>query len=136
MKIAKNFEFESAHRLSDYEGKCERLHGHNYHGHIVVEGEIKDDGIVVDFSILKDIITREIKEKLDHRVFLKDTQENHSFFAHIPDDWIVWFNDNPTAENLAKTLLKRLRLSPTIPSTCRVVSVVLYETPDSFAIAE
>jgi 6-pyruvoyltetrahydropterin/6-carboxytetrahydropterin synthase len=59
--------FAAAHRLIGYEGKCEDLHGHNF----VVEaffsgGELGDDGLLVDFKILKDYL-KDVLDNLDHK---------------------------------------------------------------------
>jgi 6-pyruvoyltetrahydropterin/6-carboxytetrahydropterin synthase len=59
--------FAAAHRLIGYEGKCEDLHGHNF----VVEaffsgGKLGDDGLLVDFKILKDYL-KDVLDNLDHK---------------------------------------------------------------------
>ena len=38
MILVKEFEFDAAHNLINYHGKCERLHGHTYKLVVKLEG--------------------------------------------------------------------------------------------------
>lgn len=61
-------EFAAAHAIRDYNGPCERLHGHNYRVEVVVAGgETDTRGIVVDFRDLKAMV-RAVLSELDHRL--------------------------------------------------------------------
>jgi 6-pyruvoyltetrahydropterin/6-carboxytetrahydropterin synthase len=58
--------YDSAHFIREYNGKCERLHGHRYE----VEAALGFDtlgsgGIAFDFTDAKKVL-REITEELDH----------------------------------------------------------------------
>jgi len=58
--------FDAAHYLPDYNGKCERMHGHRFKVVIRVEGEsVGSDGMVYDFAKMKQPL-REILARLDH----------------------------------------------------------------------
>jgi len=48
--ISREFTFDSAHKIVDYQGKCENLHGHTYRLIVTVQGELKRDGMVLDFQ--------------------------------------------------------------------------------------
>ena len=51
--------FAAAHRLREYDGNCERLHGHNWQVEVTVESPTLDErGIALDFRILKDVASR------------------------------------------------------------------------------
>ncbi|HEX54604.1 MAG: 6-carboxytetrahydropterin synthase QueD [Candidatus Altiarchaeales archaeon] len=88
-KIGRVFHFDAAHQLRHYKGKCENLHGHTYRLEVVVSGNISDNGMVIDFNKLKNLVDREILKELDHRNL------NELF-------------EQPTAENIAKWIFKRL----------------------------
>ena len=59
--------FSAAHRLEDYHGKCEELHGHNFLVEALFEGNNLDTcGMAIDFKILKDYL-KDILGGLDHK---------------------------------------------------------------------
>jgi 6-pyruvoyltetrahydropterin/6-carboxytetrahydropterin synthase len=59
--------FAAAHRLENYHGKCEYLHGHTFKVEVLVEGDqIKEGGMLLDFTILKGHL-HSILEDLDHK---------------------------------------------------------------------
>lgn len=66
MFVLKEFEFDAAHYLPEYNGKCERLHGHTYKLVVKVEGTPDKEGMVIDFIRLKNIVKEEVLNKLDH----------------------------------------------------------------------
>lgn len=61
-------DFAAAHFVSEG-GKCERLHGHNYHVTVTVHGRINPLGMVIDFRILKQHV-RKLCAQWDHMVLL------------------------------------------------------------------
>ena len=87
MELVVNHSFEAAHRLPGHTGKCERLHGHSYRVRVRLKGPVREDGMIIDFGHVKDLI-----DQLDHR-YLND------------------FMYRPTAENTAKWLLERIPLA-------------------------
>jgi len=112
MKITKEFTFDSAHKLEWHPGKCKNLHGHTYRLQVTLEEELNENGIVMDFGDLKDIVKDEVLNKLDHS-FLNDTIEN------------------PTAENIVMWIWNQLK--PKLPLLNKIT---LYETPTSWASYE
>jgi len=107
MRVSKDFTFDSAHFLTKYHGKCENLHGHTYKLRVTVEGDIKEDGMVIDFKILKEIVEEKIIEKYDHK--------------NLND-----FFENPTAELVVKQFWEELN------GDLPLNELVLWETPNSF----
>ena len=89
-------EFSSAHKLRDYEGKCENLHGHNWKVEVFVEAEKTDkSGLVIDFKILKEKLNS-ITSEIDH--------------CYIND--LKYFQEhNPTSENIAEYIFKKMDIS-------------------------
>lgn len=84
LKLSVNFGFAASHFLTNYHGKCENLHGHNYKLVVTVEGEIGTDGMVIDFIEIKKIVNTEVVDKLDHK-HLNDIVENPS-----SENIVIW----------------------------------------------
>jgi 6-pyruvoyltetrahydropterin/6-carboxytetrahydropterin synthase len=128
VKVSRKAHFNAAHRLfredwSDEKnqnvfGKCNNpnFHGHNYELIVSVTGEIDEEtGFVIDMKVLKDLIKVEIEDAFDHKNLNVEVQE----FKEL----------NPTAENIAVIIWKKLR--PHISNETEL-EVVLYETPRNF----
>lgn len=77
MFVTKIFTFDAAHKLTNYYGKCERLHGHTYKLEVTLEGDVQSNGMVIDFVVLKRIVKKHVLNKLDHQ-YLNDVLENPS----------------------------------------------------------
>ena len=108
--------FEAAHFIDGYEGKCARLHGHNWTVEAVVRGEELDAlGMLVDFKILKAKLN-DVLADFDHR-FLNELEP----FAR----------ENPTAENLARKIFERLAASEIFNGTTKLYAVKVHESPNS-----
>jgi len=114
MRLSKTFTFEAAHKLPNYKGKCQRLHGHTYKVELVVEGERNESGMVLDFKVLSEI-AKLIRETLDHS-YLNDI---------IP---------NPTAENIAEWIYIFLSDQMTSCDTVFPYEVRVWETSTSCAV--
>jgi 6-pyruvoyltetrahydropterin/6-carboxytetrahydropterin synthase len=104
-------EFCAAHALRQYQGKCERLHGHNYAVAVTVEGRTlqPDTGLLLDFTDLKRML-KGVLEQVDHQ-FLNEVP---------PFDQI-----NPSAENVSRSIWQNLLLR--LPDTVRLHSVTVEE---------
>ena len=63
-----DFKFNAAHFMA-YPGFRERLHGHNYRVAVRVEGEIGDDGYVIDFGEIKGV-TKALCKQLNERTLI------------------------------------------------------------------
>ncbi len=86
--------FSSAHRLREYKGKCENLHGHNWAVEAAVSSKTLDEhGLLIDFGRLKEKL-RGILDGLDH------TNLNE-----LPP----FDKENPTSENIAKFIFDKLK---------------------------
>ena len=60
--------FSAAHVIPEYE-KCGRLHGHSYAVHARLHGSLDEKGIIIDFSIAKQIL-KDIADTLDHMIII------------------------------------------------------------------
>jgi len=85
--------FSAAHRLENFYGKCEALHGHNWKVEVFLVGEKLDEaGLLLDFGAVK-ARTREVLEEIDHK-----------YLNELP----AFSHQNPSSENLASYLFQRL----------------------------
>jgi 6-pyruvoyltetrahydropterin/6-carboxytetrahydropterin synthase len=112
-------DFAAAHFLSHYQGKCEKLHGHNYRVRLWVRGESLDEGgMIADFGVLKKCL-QEIFAGLDH--------------SNLNDNPV--FKNDPSAERIARHIYgeaeKKFPLLGLDPALLWAVDV--YETPSSMA---
>jgi 6-pyruvoyltetrahydropterin/6-carboxytetrahydropterin synthase len=86
-------QFAAAHRLENFNGKCESLHGHNWKVEVFLAGkDLNGTGLLMDFGVVK-ARTKEVLEEIDHK-YLNE---------------LAAFQDrNPSSENLACYLFERL----------------------------
>lgn len=139
MLVSKDFTFDSAHFLTKYHGKCEHLHGHTYKLRVTVEGEVQENGLVIDFVILKKLVKEKIIDKFDHRS-LNDFFENPTAEIVAQFVWDELKNlpellkaeiENPNLPDEIKRLLKEEGRKE-ISENVRLSEVSLWETADSF----
>ena len=57
---------DSAHYLPDHE-TCGIMHGHTYKVEIIIEGEKKESGMVIDFYDLK-VTIKDVLKEYDHKM--------------------------------------------------------------------
>ena len=66
--ITKKLVFDSAHYITDHDGKCKNLHGGRYDIEITVKDRIDPmTGFVIDYSLIKNITKNLIIKKFDHK---------------------------------------------------------------------
>lgn len=108
--------FSAAHNLRDYQGDCERLHGHNYRVRAAVRVEkLGTDGLGVDFRELKAALGA-VLEELDHKYLNQDV------------DGFGEGGDNPTTENLARFIYDCLAAG-TLSNGALPHAVTVWESP-------
>jgi 6-pyruvoyltetrahydropterin/6-carboxytetrahydropterin synthase len=109
--------FSAAHRLENFYGKCEALHGHNWKVEVYLQGDRLDEaGLVKDFGVVK-ARTREVLQELDH-----------TYLNELPG----FRQQNPSSENLARYLYDRLAAALNNDSV-RVSRVSVWESDTSCA---
>ena len=125
--ITRKEHFSSAHKLNnpalseeqnlEIYGKCNNFHGHNYYIEVTLAGEPdKDSGYVMDLKKLKEIIHKNIIDKVDHK-YLNDTE----LFKDIV----------PTTENMAMVFWDQL-IDKVTSENVRLYSIRLYETEKNY----
>ena len=139
IRITKHFDFESAHALYGYDGKCKNIHGHSYHLYVTVIGEPIDDlenaknGMVMDFGDLKRIVKREIVDVFDHSVILNKNSPHIKLAKTIQDHShkIVLVAYQPTSENMLFDFAQKIKNK--LPKNVFLHSLKLNETANSYA---
>ena len=135
--ITAESEFDSAHFLSGYKGKCSNLHGHRWRVQAKITGDLCADeqhrGMVADFGDIKRDL-REIADSLDHTFIYEEGTLKDTTLAALYDEGFSLYPVpfRPTAENLAKYICGRM-------ADCgrshgyEVYSVTVWETPGKSA---
>ena len=106
-------EFDAAHKIEGYQGKCARLHGHTYKIEaFFLTKELDSIGVSVDLRVLKEKLLK-TTEQFDHS-YLNDFKEL----------------GNPSTENLAHYIFQQLK--DNLPSGATLEKVRVWETPKSW----
>ncbi len=110
-------QFAAAHRLRNFQGKCEQLHGHNWKVEVFVRADQLDSaGLVRDFGEIKSV-TREVLNGLDHQ-----------YLNELPP----FQQENPSSEHIARYLFQQL--SPLLnDESARVNKISVWESDTSCA---
>ncbi len=127
-KIKKNFHLAYGHRLLNYKGKCENLHGHNGVVEVTLKAEkLNSEKMVMDFTELGRTVKTWLDENLDHKVILAKADPLAAVLKEQGQNCFLT-EDNPTAETLAKLVFDAAR-EMKLP----VSKVAFWETPTSMA---
>ena len=138
IRITKEFHFEMAHALWNYDGKCKNIHGHSYKLFVTVIGTPISDsknpknGMVMDFSDLKKIVNKYIIDTHDHAIAVNSDSPHKNIFKNEYNfDIIQIKNYQPTCENMVIEFAEILQNH--LPNDVSLYSIRLYETATSFA---
>jgi 6-pyruvoyltetrahydropterin/6-carboxytetrahydropterin synthase len=108
--------FSAAHSLRNYQGPCERLHGHNFKVEVTISCKrLNELSIGMDFKEIKEIL-RDILKKLDH-----------TFLNELP----YFKNINPTSEEIAHFIY--MEMKGKIDDNCKMKCVAVWESDNSKA---
>ena len=114
-EISVEMDFDAAHALRGYQGKCEKLHGHRFKVVAVVKGnKLNEIGLAYDFTLLKKQLG-EILADYDH-TNLNDTAP----FNRI----------NPSSENIAVAIYQKLQ-EKLVGVPVSIDSIEVWELPQS-----
>jgi 6-pyruvoyltetrahydropterin/6-carboxytetrahydropterin synthase len=138
IRVTKEFSFEMAHVLWNYDGPCKNVHGHSYRLFVTLSGIPNNEqsnpknGMVIDFTDLKSIIEKEIVSVFDHAVVVSkrfDKEKLNMFTKMFGNTVLVDYQ--PTCENLISDFAGRI--GKFLPQGVNLHSLKLYETSTSFA---
>lgn len=131
--VCKSFTFDSAHQLVGHKGKCSNLHGHTYKLEVMLKGVpsseegASDEGFVMDFSDIKEIVKERIIGRLDH-AFMATGNEPVLETLLATGSKVARLGFRTTAENLVCYIAHEL-----ITAGLPLYAVRLWETPTSWA---
>ena len=93
-KIKVQSNFNAAHNLRGYRGRCERLHGHNWKVELEVASQrLNKLSLVCDF--------KEVKKRLEKVLATLD----HTYLNKLP----YFKKDNPSSEKIAEFIYHRFK---------------------------
>lgn len=136
-KIKSEVQFDMAHYLSDYVGKCSNIHGHRYRLIVKLASETLHEsgqlkGMVDDFSNFKEVL-KEIEDTFDHKLIIENNEDGQCVakkLEEVKNNFAIYFVPyRPTAEEMSRDIFNRLK-SKGLP----VCEVELFETPNNSCI--
>jgi 6-pyruvoyltetrahydropterin/6-carboxytetrahydropterin synthase len=138
IRVTREFTFEMAHVLTNYNGPCRNVHGHSYRLFVTLSGIPVNDsnnpknGMVIDFTELKDIVLKKIINQFDHSVVISNDfdKEKKEMMAKTFGNTVI-VDYQPTCENLVADFAGRLKNE--LPEGVYLHSLKLFETAKSYA---
>ena len=138
IRITKIFNFETAHVLYNYDGKCKNMHGHSYKLFVTVKGNpIKDldhhkNGMVVDFGDIKKIVKEEIVDIWDHAVLVNGDSPHKLLGESLESQGhkVIFCEYQPTCENMLYDIASKIKSK--LPSYVQLAYLKLHETENSY----
>jgi 6-pyruvoyltetrahydropterin/6-carboxytetrahydropterin synthase len=138
IRITKEFNFEMAHALWNYDGACRNIHGHSYKLFVTLAGIPNPDrndpkfGMVIDFKDLKKMVKGPVVDFLDHSlVVYREADGEVLSSVRTMYEKVHVFDFQPTCENLVLYIVETIR--PMLSPGLELNSVKLFETATSFA---
>lgn len=138
IRVTREFTFEMAHALKGYDGPCKNVHGHSYRLFVTVSGVPVSDqsgpknGMLIDFSVLREIVQEKIIDRFDHSLVISsDFDDERIKMMGEAFGNILIVNYQPTCERLAENFAGILK--DAFPAGVKLHSLKLYETAKSYA---
>jgi len=136
ISAVRKIHFCYGHRVMNHESKCATAHGHN--GVLWIYARPKKNldslGRVVDFSVLKEEVGGWVDEYWDHNFLVNNKDiEVVKGLAAMPRRKEPFLCDfNPTAENMANYLLKKICPDLMQDYDIEVHKIIMYETENCY----
>ncbi len=118
--------FDAAHFLTNYEGKCKNIHGHRWKVELSITGDAQN-GMVCDFGIIKNDL-KNMCDYFDHTFIVEKNSLKNELLIMLKEEFVIREVEfRTTAENFAKYFFDELS------KKYNVVEVKVYETPTNVA---
>ena len=139
IRVTKSFNFETAHALYGYDGKCKNIHGHSYKLFVTVKGipnQNADDpkfGMVIDFGDIKSIVKSEVVDLFDHAILLNENSPHKALGENLTQEGhkVIFTAYQPSCENMLLDMVAKI--APKLPEFVQLQSLRLHETETSYA---
>lgn len=138
IRVTKIFNFETAHLLYNYDGKCKNMHGHSYKLFVTVKGipinDLKNhkNGMVLDFGDIKKIVKEEITEPWDHSVLVNALSPHKKLGMDLEKQGhkVIFCDFQPTCENMLYEIAKKIKAR--LPKAVTLTYLKLHETENAY----
>ncbi len=138
IRITKEFKFEMAHALKNYDGLCRNIHGHSYELKVTIAGTpVMDEknpknGMVMDFGDLKKIVRETIVDVFDHALVLNNKYPE-GLSAELKGAFkkVIFLDYQPTSELMIVDFAERIKAK--LPGQVSLKYLLLRETVTSYA---
>lgn len=134
----RTFNFDAGHRVPLHHSKCCSPHGHTYQAEVTCKAfKLTEEGFVVDFGIIKDLVGGWIDKHWDHTMLYQKGDSLMETMAKACSDVNgvrPWYRlpCAPTAENMATHLATEAQ-ALLDPHKVIVTRVRIWETPKCHA---
>ena len=135
--LKSEIQFDMAHYLSGYVGKCKNIHGHRYRLVVKVSSQTLHEsgqlrGMVDDFSEVKAVL-KEVHDLFDHKLVIEENEEGKRVVEKLNESGkvfeILFVPCRPTAEEMSRHIFNEIK-----KRGVRVTEVELFETPTNSCI--
>lgn len=130
--IAKRFRWEMSHRLADHASECRNIHGHSYRLEVILEGVPDEDGMVVEFAVIRGAV-QPIIDALDHAFLCHDGDKVMLDFLVANDLKRVVVPFITTTENLTAWIADQIAGEFLGRKNVSAMTVRLHETRSAYA---
>ncbi|MFV0304906.1 MAG: 6-pyruvoyl trahydropterin synthase family protein [Moheibacter sp.] len=139
IRVTKSFNFETAHALYGYDGKCKNIHGHSYKLFVTILGSPIQDvsnpkfGMVIDFGDIKQIVNAEVVDKFDHAILLNANSPHKELGEKLIQEGhkVIFTDYQPSCENMLINMVELIR--PMLDNSVKLQALRLHETETSYA---
>src|SRR5690554_2176544 len=134
VRVTKSFNFETAHALYGYDGKCKNIHGHSYKLFVTLKGipiQNPSDpkfGMVIDFGDIKKIVKANVVDKFDHAILLNVNSPHKELGEELINQGhkVIFTKYQPSCENMLLEMVEIIRQK--LDDSIKLQSIRLHET--------
>lgn len=129
-KLKSEIQFDMAHYLCGYNGKCSNIHGHRYKVIATLKGEKlqtegQEKGMLIDFGQFKKEL-KEVAQIFDHKLVVEKNEEGIKIKENMKGFNVLLVDYRPTAEEMSRHIYRILK-EKKLP----IYEVEVYETPSN-----